>query len=63
MRDHEQSATLTIIEAAAFLGISRSACYNAAKTGQLPTLRIGKRYVVPRLALEQLLKTAIAKCN
>jgi excisionase family DNA binding protein len=47
--------TLTIEEAARALGIGRSAAYLAAHRGDLPVIRIGRRYVVPRVALERLL--------
>ncbi len=47
--------TLTVAEAARLLGLSRGAAYAAVKNGQLPVLRIGKRLLVPRRALERLL--------
>jgi excisionase family DNA binding protein len=42
---------LDIEEAAKLVGIGRSAAYEAAKTGQLPTVRFGRRLRVPRHAL------------
>lgn len=50
--------TLSIPEAGKALGIGRSAAYEAARTGQLPTIRIGKRLLVPIIALERLLEQA-----
>jgi excisionase family DNA binding protein len=47
--------TLTVEQAAAALGIGRSLAYEAVRRGEIPTLRIGKRLLVPRAALEQLL--------
>jgi excisionase family DNA binding protein len=47
--------TCTVTEAAGLLGISRGAAYEAARSGQLPTLRIGKRLLVPIGALHKLL--------
>lgn len=47
--------TLTIPEAAKVLGVGRSAAYEAARTGQIPTIKIGKRILVPVTALERLL--------
>ncbi len=47
--------TITIPEAAKTLGIGRSAAYEAARTGQIPTIRIGKRILVPIAALDRLL--------
>jgi excisionase family DNA binding protein len=46
---------VTVGEAAAILEISRGAAYQAAKTKQLPTIRIGRRLLVPMAALEHLL--------
>lgn len=38
------------------LGLSRSATYAAAKRGDIPTLRIGGRILVPIAALERLIE-------
>ena len=48
-------ATLTIEESAAILRISRSSAYAAANDRTLPTVKIGRRLLVPRVALERLL--------
>ncbi len=50
--------TLTIPEAAKALGISRNAGYEAARRGEIPTIRIGKRLLVPLAALERMLQGA-----
>jgi excisionase family DNA binding protein len=42
---------LTVVQTAAFLGVSRGLAYEAARTGEIPALRIGRRIVVPRDAL------------
>lgn len=44
--------TLSIEEAAALLGISRALAYDLVRRGDLPQLRLGRRIVVPRKALE-----------
>ena len=49
--------TLTVTEVAQILGIGRSAAYEAARTGQIPTIRIGKRILVPVAALERMLES------
>jgi excisionase family DNA binding protein len=51
--------TFTVEEAGKICGISRPSAYAAAKNGTLPTVRIGRRYVVPRFALERLLASAL----
>ena len=48
--------TLTIDEAAKVLGIGRQLAYDRAKTGEIPVIRIGRRLLVPRRALEKLLE-------
>ena len=47
--------TLTVEEAGELLGISRALAYEMARTGRLPTLRFGKRIVVPKKAIEGML--------
>ena len=42
---------LRVEETAALLGIGRTAAYSAVKAGQLPSVRIGRRALVPRAAL------------
>lgn len=49
------NAVLTVEEAGRLLGIGRGLAYEAARRGDIPTLRIGRRLVVPRAALERLL--------
>ncbi len=51
--------TLTVPEAAEVLGIGRAAAYEAARTGEIPTIKIGKRILVPLVALERLLSDAV----
>ena len=46
---------LTVEEAALILRCSRSAAYAAARSGQLPTIRISRCLRVPRHRLEQML--------
>ena len=48
--------TWTIAEAAEKLGVSRSYYYRAAGRGELPVKRLGRRLVVPKLALLRLLE-------
>lgn len=50
-----ERATITVEEAAQIIGIGRNQAYNAAATGQLPTLRIGRRILVPTAKLFDML--------
>ena len=51
----ELPPTITVERAARLLGLSRSAAYRAAATGQLPTLSFGRRLVVPTFRLMEML--------
>jgi excisionase family DNA binding protein len=55
IREFERRATITVEEAAELLGIGRTAAYQAAHRGQLPTCRLGRRLLVPVPALLDLL--------
>jgi excisionase family DNA binding protein len=51
--DAIERRTLTVPEAAEVLGVSRNSAYAAARSGDLPTIRIGRRLLVPVDALER----------
>lgn len=51
----EVKLTLSVEEAAKVLGIGRNLCYDRVKTGEIPAIKIGRRLLVPRSALEKLL--------
>jgi excisionase family DNA binding protein len=48
-----EKLTLTVTEAAERLGISRSSAYEAVRSGVIPSLRLGRRLLVPTHALHQ----------
>lgn len=52
---YQQRATLTVYEAALQLGVGRNAAYDAVKRGEIPSIRIGRRLLVPVAALERML--------
>ncbi len=47
--------TYSVTEAAGLLGIERDLAYELVRSGQLRTVRLGRRIVVPRGALDELL--------
>jgi excisionase family DNA binding protein len=51
----ERRAVLSIEEAGSILGISRGHAYKSARNGSLPTVRVGKKYLVPVQRLKALL--------
>jgi excisionase family DNA binding protein len=53
-----QRLTLTVEEAAETLGISRAFAYEAVASGDIPCIRIGRRILVPKAALEKMLDGA-----
>ena len=52
------SLTLSVAEAGLQLGLSRSLMYEAIRSKQIPSIRIGRRILIPRVALERLLEEA-----
>ena len=47
----EHRITLTVEEVASLLGLGRTAAYEAARRGQIPSRRLGRRVIVPVPAL------------
>ena len=47
---------ITVPEAAAMLGISENHVYGMVKIGEIPSIRFGKRILIPRAALEERLR-------
>jgi excisionase family DNA binding protein len=52
---NDRPATMSVEQAGELLGISRRSAYRAAAAGQLPTLRLGRRILVPTAALHRML--------
>ena len=59
MADDER-VTMTVPEAAKALGIGKNQGYEAARAGQIPTIMIGKRLLVPRAAFEKFLERSVS---
>ena len=55
MISEDKRLTYTIAEAAEMLGIGKNQAYQAANEGELPTIKIGRRRLVPRPALDRML--------
>lgn len=49
---------VSVTEAAAMLGISRGLAYELVHRGELPVIQLGRRLVVPIVALERLVAAA-----
>ena len=52
---HLERCVVTVNEAAAMLRISRGSAYEAVRRNEIPTIRIGRRLLVPLAALERML--------
>ena len=46
-----EKLTISVNEAAKILGISRNAAFAACRNGSIPTLKIGKRILIPKAKL------------
>jgi hypothetical protein len=55
-QDEPGTLAISIASAAKALGLGRNAAYFAASQGQIPTIRIGRRLLVPMVALQRLLE-------
>lgn len=53
--------TYTVDEVAEILGISRDTAYEHVRRGTIPSLKFGRRIVVPKAALDNLLNTVGAQ--
>lgn len=58
MKTNGKRKTITVTEAAVWLGISRQTAYQEVRTGAIPSIRLGRRILVPVHALEALLSCA-----
>ena len=56
MRTRKTSPTvLTVVEVAKILRIGKISVYQAIQRGEVPSIRIGRRILIPKFALEQML--------
>ena len=53
--------TLTVDETAKILGVGRNSAYEAIARGEIPVVKVGKRLLVPKAALEKLLNGRLLK--
>jgi excisionase family DNA binding protein len=53
-----ERATYSVPEAAKRLGVGRGTAYEAVRKGEIPSIKVGGRILVPREALEKMLESA-----
>ena len=54
IRADNESLAVSVAEAARLLGIGRTLAYRCVQTGELPSITLGGRILIPRAALEQI---------
>ena len=50
--DTKQNVTYSPGDLARLLGIARNGVYSALRSGKIPHIRIGRRFVIPRAAVD-----------
>jgi len=55
---NSEKQTYTVPQAGEVLGIGRSAAYQGVHTGEIPSIKIGNRIVIPKAALDRMLNEA-----
>ncbi len=58
-----QRQTMTIPEVAAALGIGRNSAYEAVRRGDIPSITVGRRRLIPRAAFERLLRGELVEAR
>jgi excisionase family DNA binding protein len=56
----DQQPVLTVSEAARLLRLSRAFTYELVASGELPSVRFGRRIMIPRAAIERILDNSLA---
>jgi excisionase family DNA binding protein len=54
-KEKMERKTYDIPEAGRMLGLGKNAAYNAAHRGQIPTIKIGGRFLVPKAKFDAML--------
>ncbi len=55
MKQSSESLCISLIVAAQLLGISTGLCYRLVHEGQIPSIRLGRRLLIPLTALNEML--------
>ncbi len=54
IREDNESLAVSVTEAARLLGVGRTLAYRCVRTGELPSVTLGGRILIPRSALERI---------
>ena len=52
-----EKQTLTVAEAARVMGIGLTKAYESVRSGRIPSVRFGRKYLIPRGALARMLES------
>jgi excisionase family DNA binding protein len=55
----DEQPVLTVSEAARLLRLSRAFTYELVASGKLPSVRFGRRIMIPRAAIERILDNSL----
>lgn len=55
--ENSERLTLTVKEVQKLLGLSRGLVYQAIETGEIPSVRVGRRILIPKASLNRLLES------
>ena len=55
--DEMEKQTLTVAEAARVMGIGLTKAYESVRSGRIPSVRFGRKYLIPRGALARMLES------
>jgi excisionase family DNA binding protein len=50
----------SVEQLAQYLGISRAQAYKMLRLGVIPSIRLGKRFVLPRVAIDKWMESAVS---
>jgi len=56
MEEKVEKLVISVEEARKLLGLSRGLMYQAVNSGEVPSIRIGRRILIPRALLEKMLE-------
>ena len=57
MEDKAEKLVITVAETRKLLGLSRGLMYEAVRSRQIPSIRIGRRILISRALLEKMLES------
>jgi excisionase family DNA binding protein len=56
MTDKTEKLTISVETAGQLLGLSRNSAYQGIKRNEIPHIKIGKRILIPKRAIEKMLE-------